>query len=196
MWTLARTYMLNVAGFTKYLKNHNLWTILSFAAQLIQLVAIGWVKMVTWHCRRNGGTWWQILGSNPSPPDEMKISWEYFWSWIFRSIKFSTIFYAKSAILHKGVDTLPSVKSPLDIVLGEIPEKRHKDKSWLASVQGAPQIFGNWRQTALTLRSPIVWRIAEALNLINNMLMVSTSSAIIVTVASCWHSENHQYDEN
>ena len=56
----------------------------------------------------------------------------------------------------------------------------------LASVQGAPQIFGNWRQTALTLSSPIACRMAEPLNLTAINMLVDDDH-------HCWQMCHHHH---
>ena len=68
---------------------------------------------------------------------------------------------------NKNVGMLPGLKVVAQLKLKKFRVANFElDICALASVQGAPQIFGNWRQTAFTLRRPIACRIAEPLNLV------------------------------
>ena len=78
---------------------------------------------------------------------------------------------------NKNVGMLPGLKVVAQLKLKKFRVANFElDICALASVQGAPQIFGNWRQTALTLRRPIACRIAEPLNLV--MVKVTVTNVV------------------
>ena len=86
---------------------------------------------------------------------------------------------------NKNVGMLPGLKVVAQLKLKTFRVANFElDICALASVQGAPQIFGNWRQTALTLRRPIACRIAEPLNLV----MVKFSVTNVVCTYSVYLS--------